>query len=176
MPLAIAACGGKGSKKDETPDAQSGDLSAQQLVPDLSSAGFEKVEELRPPLQAPGQDNYRAAYRSTESGGMAVVDVNVLDDVELAKTVFKTSAEALKNPPPDFVGGAEGWRDTGSPQIGDERKAYTTTNSDPQGNRAWSDIYRFGRVVVITQLLAPGDNDQLGMRQEIAERVLATME
>jgi len=151
-------------------------LKAQELLPDLSAEGFQKMEELRAPLQAPGQDNYRAAYRHQETNGMAVVDINVVGDEAMAKSVFKTSAEALKNPPPDFVAGAKGWQSTGSPDIGDERQAYVTTNVDPQGNKAWSDIYRFGRVVVITQVLAPGDNDQLGLRKQVAEEVQGAMQ
>ncbi|MGE5595298.1 MAG: hypothetical protein ACM3S1_04605 [Hyphomicrobiales bacterium] len=102
---------------------------------------------------------------------MAIVDINVLSDEEIAKKVFETSAAALKNPPADFVGGAQGWDDTESPKVGDSQKSYVTTNSDSGGNRAWSDVYRIGRVVVITQLLDSATSDQLQTRQALAESV-----
>ena len=87
---------------------------------------------------------------------------------------YAALSTALKNPPPDFVGAKATFIDTPSPQAGDERKAYVTQAPDGQGNKVWTDIYRFGRLVAIVQLLDDGrTTDQLDLRLQIAQKIAA---
>ena len=55
--------------------------------------------------------------------------------------------------------------------LGDESRAFVTAEADEKGNRVWTDIYRSGKVVLITQVLSAGDSAE-DLREAIARKVI----
>jgi hypothetical protein len=150
------------------------DRKAKDLLPDLTSLGYKiALQEADPGAQLTGQDAYRAIYQKGAGPQSALVYLLLFPDTQTAQKEFATRATALKNPPPEFVGGATTFVDTASPRIGDEQKSYETSTKDNQGNRVWTDIYRMGRLVAVIQVLDSADSDQLQAREAIAKEVQA---
>lgn len=117
-----------------------------------------------------GADVWRVIWQKTGTLNGALAKIYVFAAEDVATEQFGALSAALRNPPPDFLGGAKAtWVDTASPAAGEQQKAYVTRDADPQGNRAWTDIYRFGRVVVIVQLLDVGQ-DQTTQRTALASK------
>lgn len=154
--LTSAACGG-------------GDETAEDLVPDLSDEGFAVFEEGRDPLTPPELDTYRALYQSSE-GLAATVIVYVQESEEAAEEQYATLARALENPPPEFFGSEANQVETDRLEIGDESRAFVTEDPDDRGNRVWTDVYRSGKVILITQVLSTEDAAEL--RETIAKKVI----
>ncbi len=144
---------------------------AQDSVPDLSALGYTAQQQGKDP-GAGSQDVYRVLF-ARENGRGAMTVLYAFPDDATAKSQFAILSAALKNPPPDFVGGKATFIDTGSPPAGDERKAYVTQALDGQGNKVWSDVYRFGRLVAIVQVLDDGKSEQLDLRLQIALKIAA---
>ncbi len=125
------------------------------------------------PFDIPGQDQFRRAFARPEAPGrLAVVDVTVHETLEAATTAYALAAEQWGNPPPGVFTGIERFEETESPGVGDQQQSYVSTNVDGAGNRAWTDVYRAGNVVVIVQVLDEGNTDQLELRTEIARRTI----
>ena len=113
---------------------------------------------------------WRVLWQKAGSANGALAKIYVFAAADEATRQFTALAAALRTPPPDFLGGAKAtWVDANAPAVGEQQKAYVTRDTDPQGNRAWTDIYRFGRVVVIVQLLDVGQ-DQLAKRAALAAK------
>lgn len=163
LSLALAsACGGGN-------DA----MTAKSLIPDLGELDLEVQEEGRDPYASPAQDTYRALYASTDgSARAAVVVLYVQSDVAEAEAGYAQLAKALENPPAEFFGADADQAEAEALSLGDERRAFVTAQADSQGNRVWTDVYRLGRVVAITQVLSPEDADHAFLRQAIAEAIL----
>lgn len=176
----LAACrgGGNDGKDDESSGGSSTTAlvtaPAKQIVPDLSSLGYNLVDEFSQPIKVPGQDNFRRAFaQSANSNHIALVDVTVHSTIEAARTAYAQAAQQWGNPPPGVFGGIQGFDETPSPAVGDEQQSYVSTNADDTGNRAWTDVYRSGNVVFVVQLLDRGDSDQLELRKKLAGAVVA---
>ncbi len=144
---------------------------AQDSVPDLSALGYTAQQQGKDP-GAGSQDVYRVLF-ARENGRGAMAVLYAFPDDATAKSQFAILSAALKNPPPDFVGAKATFIDTGSPPAGDEHKAYVTQALDGQGNKVWSDVYRFGRLVAIVQVLDDGKSEQLDLRLQIALKIAA---
>ena len=109
-------------------------------------------------------------WQKTGTQNGALAKIYVFPAADMATREFTALSAALRTPPPGFLGGPKAtWVDANAPAVGEQQKAYVTRDTDPQGNRAWTDIYRFGRVVVIVQLLDTGQ-DQLAQRTALANR------
>ncbi len=117
-------------------------------------------------------ESHRALYASADGRTSALLFVFVTDDEPLATQQFAALRTALKNPPPDALGGPATMVDAEPPDVGQEHHAYVTAEPDAQGNRVWTDIVREGRTVAVLQLLASGDDDHRDLRGSILERVL----
>jgi hypothetical protein len=123
---------------------------------------------------AGGADNYRAIYRA-ESGPVRVarIDVTVHANDTLAAAAFRSVAEAMRNPPPDFFAATAKQIDAVPLGIGNEAKAYTTDRGDSQGNRVYTDVYRFDRAVVVVLIVASSPENAAQARTIAAERIQA---
>ncbi len=157
LSLCVVACGG-------------GEKSAKERVPDLSDQGFAIIEEGRDELADPALDTYKALYQSSD-GRAAIVLVYVENSVEEAQGHYATLATALENPPPEFFGGDAEQAAADALGLGDESRAFVTATPDKLGNLVWTDIYRSGKVVLITQVLAAGDS-AADLRTTIADKVI----
>ena len=179
--LLATACGGDATVVAPTPTTTTGTAGAgpppasaskaQGSVPDLSALGYTVQQQGKDP-GAVSQDVYRVLF-ARENGRGAMTVLYAFPDDATAKSQFAILSAALKNPPPDFVGAKATFIDTGSPPAGDERKAYVTQALDGQGNKVWSDVYRFGRLVAIVQVLDDGKSEQLDLRLQIALKIAA---
>jgi len=180
LPLA-AACRGGGAKDSGTGDGAGAGTEAtvvtapaKEIVPDLSSLGYKLVDEFAQPFNIPGQDNFRRAFvREANINRVALVDVTVHATLDAARTAYEQVAKQWGNPPPGIFTGIEGFDEAISPTVGDEQQSYVSSNVDVAGNRAWTDVYRAGNVVFVIQLLDRGDSDQLDLRRQLAEEVVA---
>lgn len=123
-----------------------------------------------PAAAAFGLDRYRAQYTGKMT---SIVVVTVLQNEKDATQEFNASASALKNPPPEYVGAGVAQSDLTPTSAGDLAKAYVTAKTDQQGNLVWTDIYRFGRVVAIVQLLGRDSADIPTARKTIADAIAA---
>ncbi len=156
LSLCFVACGG-------------GEKSAEDRVPDLSDQGFAIIQEGRDQLADPSLDTYKALYQSAD-GRSAIVLVYVENSVEEAQGQYATFATALANPPPEFFGGDAQQTPSDALSLGDESQAFVTAAPDKNGNLVWTDIYRSGKVVLITQVLANSDS-ATDLRTTIATKV-----
>lgn len=162
VPVFVVACGGGGEEQ-----------TAEGLVPDLGDIGLEVADEGRDPLAPDDQDMYRVLYADPEDNGRAVVTVVYREeDEEEASAFFATLAEALGNAPPEFFG-VEAEQTSEEPiGRGDEQIAYVTADPDSRGNRVWTDLYRRGRIIILTQVLGNESENQEPTRELIVERIL----
>jgi len=146
---------------------------AKDLVPDLTPLGYRQIDEFATPLNVPGQDQYRRVFARPEMPDrLAVVDITVHSTLENAITAYELVAEQWGNPPPGVFTGIDRFEETPSPAVGDEQRSYVSTNADSSGNRAWTDVYRAGNVVIVIQVLDEGATDQMDLRTEIAQRTV----
>lgn len=176
--LAVACADGKDASATPQPDAaasgSSSNLSAAGLIPDLTSLGFTIGQSERDPAAQPGQDAHRALFQQAAAPQMAArVDVTVLKDAATATSQWGTLSQALRNPPPDLFGGASSQKDTLATNIGDQSKAYVTAKPDTSGTQVWTDVYRFGRSVVIVQVLSRNETEGQKARIAIADKIRA---
>ena len=155
--VATSACGG-------------GEKSAEDRMPNLGSEGFAIIEEGRDQFAAPGLDTYRALYQSAD-GRAAIVLIYVEESEVRALDQYAVLSVALENPPPEFFGGEAAQDEAVALAIGDESRAFVTAEADEKGNRVWTDIYRSGKVVLITQVLSAGDSAE-DLREAIARKVI----
>lgn len=118
-------------------------------------------------------ESHRALYSSSDGRSSALLFVFLADDESLAAQQFTALRTALKNPPPDALGGPATMVDAEPVEIGEDRHAYVTEEPDSHGNLVWTDVVREGRTVAVLQLLAPGDGDHRELRASILGRVLA---
>ncbi|MEP7215945.1 MAG: hypothetical protein ABI782_06795 [Anaerolineaceae bacterium] len=119
-----------------------------------------------------GQDAHRALFQQTAAPQMgARVDVTVLRDNSAATTQWGTLSQALRNPPPDLFGGSSSQKDAPATNVGDQSKAYVTAKPDTGGTQVWTDVYRFGRSVVIVQVLSRNEAEAQKARIAIAEKI-----
>jgi hypothetical protein len=114
----------------------------------------------------------RALYAAKDgSKKAAIVIVYFEKDSDAGQKQFTTIADALRNPPPGYFGASVAQADGSAPEVGDQRRAYVTAKPDGQGYLVWTDVYRFGRAVVVVQLLESGPTNQLAARKAIADKV-----
>lgn len=164
-----AGCGGSSPAASPTPA-----ITAAGLIPDLTGLGFAIGQSERDPAAQPGQDAHRALFQQSAAPQMgARVDVTVLNDVAAATAQWETISLALKNPPPDLFGASSSQKDTTATNLGDQSRAYMTARPDSNGTQVWTDIYRFGRVVAIVQVLSRSEPKAQKARVAIAEKILA---
>ena len=126
----------------------------------------------RDPAAQAGQDAHRALFQQTAAPQMgARVDVTVLKDHATATNQWETLSQALRNPPPDLFGGSSSQKDAPATNIGDQSKAYIPAKPDTNGTQVWTDVYRFGRSVVIVQVLSRNEVEAQKARIAIAEKI-----
>ncbi len=101
----------------------------------------------------------------------AKIEATVLSDAAAATAQWTSISTALRNPPPDLLGASSSQKDTTATNVGDQSKAYITAKPDPQGNQVWTDVYRFGRSVVVVQVLSKDEPAAQKARVAIAERI-----
>ncbi|MEO6397150.1 MAG: hypothetical protein ABIP13_01665 [Tepidiformaceae bacterium] len=178
MALAVFAVGcGDGDSPAPTVTAREGGgaqsgVTAAGLVPDLTPLGFVIGQSERDPAAQPGQDAHRALFQQSGAPKMgARVDVSVSKDIPTAMAQWASTSTALKNPPPDLFGASSSQNDTAATGIGDQSKAYITAKPDPSGTQVWTDVYRFGRAVVIVQVLSRDEAAGQKARVAIAEMI-----
>ncbi len=131
------------------------------------------AEEGREPAVPANIDNAQALFKQTTGNGSILVRLYVLGDSASAEKQWAAFAEALRNPPPDVLGGSAKMVDVASPQVGQLQKSYVTEKPDASGNLVWTDIYRQGKVVLLTQVLSSSSSDGMALRKTVAERALA---
>jgi hypothetical protein len=177
MAVSAMACSGDDSAPSATAQPAitiAAGTKAKDLLPDLGPLGYTIVQqEADPGAQLTGQDAYRAIYRKGQGPQSALVELFLFPDEAAAKQQFSALSSALKKPSAEFLGGSAAFVDAPSPNIGDERKSYMTTTKDAQGNRAWTDLYRIGRLLVLTQTLDAATGDQIQVREGIVKQVQA---
>lgn len=146
--------------------------SARQLMPSLQDLGLRITEEGKDPA-AGNNNSYRALYRA-DAGGVRVarIDITVHGTEQTAQAAFNTVAEAMRNPPPDFFAATAKQIDAVPLGLGNEAKSYQTDRGDSQGQRVYTDVYRFDRAVVVVSIVATPDA-AMGARQAAAERIQA---
>ncbi|MBI2766325.1 MAG: hypothetical protein HYX53_10510 [Chloroflexi bacterium] len=175
MAVSVVACGGGDSGTPAATEPAvtiAADKKAKDLLPDLGPLGYTIVQqEADPGAQLTGQDAYRAIYQKGQGPQGALVEIFLFPDENAAKQQFGALSSALKKPSAEFLGGSATFVDAPSPNVGDERKSYMTTTKDAQGNRAWTDLYRIGRLLVLTQTLDAATGDQLAVREGIVKQV-----
>ncbi len=173
---AFTACGGGDDDDGDTNgDVNTGggntNLVAAELMPDLTALGMTLAEQQADAGAAAfGVDRHRARYSGDPS---ALVQVTVLKNEEDATTEFNASVTALKNPPVEFVGAGVPQADITPVGNAELAKGYVTSRGDQQGNLVWTDIYRFGRVVAIVQILGRDSGDIVETRKAVAEAIEA---
>lgn len=156
---AFSACGGD-------------DVTAESLVPELGDIGLQIAQEGPDPVAPDDAGIYRALYADPADDGRAIVTViYVKDDEDAAVVEYHSLSRALENPPPDFFGADAEQAETEPIAVGDEQTAFVTADADSRGRRVWTDVYRSGRTVLITQVLGSDDEDQAATRTLVAERV-----
>lgn len=101
----------------------------------------------------------------------ARVDITVMPSEADATRQWETLSQALRNPPPDLFGGSSTQKDAPATNVGDQSKAYVTTKPDTNGTLVWTDVYRFGRVVTVVQVLSRNEPEALKARTVIAEKI-----
>lgn len=159
----VAACGGGGD--DDTPQAE-------DLVPDLDDMGMavqqegEVVEDM---------NTYRVIFGGEDGGGV-LTDIRVMETEETAEAEFAQLSEALQTPPQEFLGADVEQETAETIGQGDEQTAYVTAEPDGSGNRVWTDLYRDGPVLLITQTLSADEAAAQDTRETVAERVLSEVE
>jgi hypothetical protein len=152
MALTAAGCGGEDDDATPPPPTGAAAATARSLVPKLDDLGF-TLTESGPDPGNPSFDSAVALYKGKEPQQQVQVRIYVLPTEAAANTQFNAFAEALRNPPKEFLGVDAKFVDTASPQIGDVRKSYKTQAPDSRGYTAFSDVYRKGRTVVLTQVV-----------------------
>lgn len=163
--LLLAACGGGGGNDEPQ---------AEELVPDLEEFGLTVQQEGEVVEDA---NTYRAIFGADDGSNTGVLtDIRIMGNEGAAEAEFSRLAEALQNPPQEFLG-AEADQESAEPvDAGDEQTAYVTAEPDNSGNRVWTDLYRAGTVVVITQTLGSDEDGVREVREEVAARVLSEVE
>ena len=172
--MAAAGCGGDDdAPKTGAAGTTAAALKAADLVPDLGPLGYTLVQQGRDPAAIGSADVYRALWQKGQTSPKgALAAIYVFADANTATQQFTILADALRNPPPDYLGGAKATFDPApSPKVGDQQRSYATKDPDGQGNRAWTDIYRVGRVVAIIQLLDSAQSDQVQLRTTLAGKI-----
>jgi hypothetical protein len=146
-------------------------LTALSLFPDLGPQGFTRQPPERIPAPG-GIDIMFAAYEHSAAPRMAArAEIRVYTAIDAAKQDYALQADGWKNPPPELFGGQVKNADHTALTGLEEARAYRTTSVDKDGNRIWTDVYRFGRVVVISHVLGREDKDADPIRRAIAESV-----
>lgn len=178
MAVVAAGCGSGSDGGSKAASTSGGDqrqaLTAANVIPDLAPLGFTKGQSERDPAALPGQDAHRALYQQQAAPQMAArVDVTVLPSDADAIKQWETLSQALRNPPPDLFGGSSTQKDAPATNVGDQSKAYVTAKPDTNGTLVWTDVYRFGRVVSVVQVLSRNEPEALKARTSIAEKIRA---
>ena len=141
-------------------------------MPDLAALGLRLVSQQRDPAAQPGQDAHRALYQKDTAPKLSArVDTQVLPDNGQAMQVWGIKAEAMRNPPPDFIGASATFVVAAPAAAGDQARAYVTSKADSQGNLVWTEVYRFGRAVVIVQVLGTDVPETARARATIAQTI-----
>jgi hypothetical protein len=178
--LAAAGCGGdddataptNASGAGATPATSTRTLKAAAVVPDLGSLGYVIAQQGPDAATTPKVDVHRVLWQKSGTNRGALGVIYVFADEAAATQQFTVLADALRNPPPDYLGGAKAnWTEAPSAKVGNQQKSYITSEPDGQGNRAWTDVYRMGRVIAIVQLLDSAQSDQMPTREAIAKKL-----
>lgn len=157
-----------------TPAGAAKATTAKDLIPNLIALGFSPGPSERDPGALAGQDAHRALFQQQAGAKLgARVDATLHPDAATATSQYATLSEALRNPPPDLFGGESTQKDAEATGIGDASKAYVTANPDKDGNRVWTDVYRFNRAVAIVQVLGTSEAEALKARKAIAQLIAA---
>ncbi len=146
------ACGGDDDAVPPTLSSGAATVSARSLLPRLDDLGFTMTESGPDPAK-PAFESAVALYKGQEPQQQVQVRIYVLPTAAAANTQFNAFAEALRTPPKEFLGVEAKFVDAASPQIGEVRKSYRTEAPDSRGYTAYSDVYRKGRTVVLTQVV-----------------------
>jgi len=163
--FAVAACGG------DDDDSSGNGLAAIDIVPSLAAEGFNQTEPETLPNTGELDIAFSVYERSSQPPVQARAEVRVYPADSDATDDFALQAQGWKNPPPNLFG-----RDPGNAEIDavegvDDAVAYLGANADGQGFRIWTDVYRIGRVVVVSHVLSQDEATVLPIRQRIAELV-----
>ncbi|MEX0784645.1 MAG: hypothetical protein WD557_18575 [Dehalococcoidia bacterium] len=146
---------------------------ASKLLPSLTDLCLGMTASGRDPAELAGMQSALALYNDASNPKEQVqLRVYVMPSPQLARAQFDAFAEALRNPPPEFVGVEAKFVDAASPQLGESRKSYMTESPDSGGYSAWSDVYLKGRTVVLVQVVDVSEDGQ-PTRTQAAERALS---
>jgi hypothetical protein len=145
-------------------------------MPDLAELGF--VRQPPEKIAAPGGlDIAFSVYeKTTEPRIGARAEVRVYASESAARQDYPTQALGWRNPPPQVFGADLGNMTSPPLQSVPEATAYRATRTDPSGNRIWTDIFRVGRVVVVSHVLARNEEDAAPVRAALAAAVLQAVE
>lgn len=172
--LVLSACGGGGGDDDPAPGeatAPAATYTAEELLPDLTDMGLTQAEVQEDPVaKAAGQDSFGAIYTGKYS---VQVRITVVGDEDSARAQFDNLAVALRNPPAEFVGTGVAQSDNPAVIPGEISKGYVTAKPDGNGRLVWTDVSRFGRAIVIVQVLGKDNGDVVDLRTAIQERIQA---
>lgn len=127
----------------------------------------------RDPAALPGQDAHRALFQQRAAPQMgARIDISVAATEADAIKLWESTSQALRNPPPDLFGSTSTQKDATATNIGNQSKAYVTAKPDTNGTQVWTDVYRFGRVMAIVQVLSRNEAEAQKARTGIAQKIL----
>lgn|GEM_PF-4974824 len=170
--LALAGCGGDDDDGDgATTTAPSGAPtagSAAEMVPDLAALGFRPAAGEAPALETP---NTKIAVFEHPSGPVRSLrlDIALNATLDSAQKQFSTFGDALRNPPPGLLPAGVKQTDGAPAFQADQSRSYVTDKPDNQGGFVYTDLHRFGRVVVIMYTIGPKDAATDAVRKQVAE-------
>jgi hypothetical protein len=186
MSLATYGCGDDGGGSPATAGARTSvaaagtsgtattvPLTAASLVPDVQGYEHSVPEKLPAPGGQP--DIVFSLFRRTGASDIAArLETRVYPSEDIAATDYKAQALGWKSPPPDALGADLKNRD-GAPLSGitDAIGYVSTVAIDGNGNHVYTDVYRFGRVIVIQLVLAKDDASAGTLRSALASAVKA---
>ena len=148
-------------------------LSASALVPQLQTKGYNQTV----PQKVDGTGKVDVAFTiyelATGAKTQGRIEVRVYPTAEIAGGDYTAQAAGWKTPPPGLFGADLGNADSAPVSGFTDAKAYTAGKPDAKGNRVFTDVYRQGRVIAVTHVLAPDAAGAQGLRQLLADDVKA---
>lgn len=143
------------------------------MVPALDDLGYEEIPSMQEVIEGPGALQLRTDFEAADGSGKAAIHVYTHSEQAMAEDTYVKVRDAWQTPPPGSLGARDVTNvETDGPSLGDESHSYRTDRPDGSGNRIWTDVYRFGRVVAVVQVLdADVEDAQMELRTELASRV-----
>ncbi len=176
LTFAVGACGGDdGGGASSATTAASGPLSATALVPQLQAKGYNQTVPEK--VQGTGKVDvvFTIYEQATGARTQGRIEVRVYPDEGVASGDYTAQATGWKTPPPGLFGADLGNADSAPVAGFRDAKAYTAGKADARGNRVFTDVYRQGRVIVVTHVLGPDAGAAQPLRQLLADGIKANV-